>query len=233
MKNFTQFTRTSFFGRPYEELLLCFGFEGREIIGKEILECPSGPSSFVAQANKAGALATGVDPMFYRCPDAIEQLAYADFEDMFLKIRSRAEFFVAKTYGSIRESKRIRLAALNQFLVDYRRTYSLNRYVCAELPDLPFLEKSFDIVLCGHLLFIYQSLFDLDFCDQSIQELCRISREEVRIHPIVDGSGNRYKELDILRGRIESLGYSTEILDVDHEFFRGTNQTLRIMVNNR
>ena len=33
------------------------------------------------------------------------------------------------------------------------------------------------------------------------------------------------------RYRIDDLGSATQILDVDHEFFRGTNQTLRILVN--
>ncbi len=169
--------------------------------------------------------------MFYRNPDAIAQLAYTDFEDMYLKVQARPEFFVAKTYPSIHESKRIRLNALKQFLADYRRAYPLDRYVCAELPDLPFADQSFDIALCGHLLFIYPNLFDLDFCERAIRELCRVSVEEVRIHPIVDSSGSRYSGLDNLRKRIEILGHSTQILDVDHEFFRGTNQTLRIVMN--
>lgn len=83
MKSFTHFTQTSFFGRPYEELILCFGLEENDLKGKAILDCPSGPSSFVAEANPAGILATGSDPMFYRNPDAIEKLAYSDFEDIF------------------------------------------------------------------------------------------------------------------------------------------------------
>lgn len=233
MKSFAHFTQTSFFGRPYEELLLCFGLEENDLKGKEILECPSGPSSFVVDANQAGILATGCDPMFYRSPDAIEKLAYTDFEDMFLKIQSKREFIVAKTYQSIGESKRIRMEALKRFLAHYRSAFPVGRYVCAALPDLPFADQSFDITLCGHLLFIYSNLFDLDFCYRSIRELCRVSREEVRIHPIVDSSGETYGQLRELRERIEDLGHATEILDVDHEFFRGANQTLRILVNRK
>ena len=85
--------------------------------------------------------------------------------------------------------------------------------------------------LVGHLLFIYPSLFDLVFFYRSIHELCRVLREEVRVHPIVDSSGMKYGKPSELRERIDDLGSATQILDVDHEFFRGTNQTLRILVN--
>ncbi len=230
MRPFAHFTQTSFFGRPYEELLLCFGLDERDLKGKEILECPSGPSSFVVEANKAGIIATGVDPMFYRNPNAIEKLAYTDFEDMYRKIQSKREFIVAKTYQSIDESKRIRIEALRRFLAHYQSSFPLDCYVCASLPDLPFADERFDITLCGHLLFIYSNLFDLDFCYRSIRELCRVSREEVRVHPIVDSSGTKYGRLSELQERIEILGHTTQILDVEHEFFRGTNQTLRILL---
>ena len=73
MKPFTHFTQTSFFERPYEEFILCFGLGENDLKGKEILDCPSGSSSFVAQADPAGILATGSDLMLYKNPDAIEK----------------------------------------------------------------------------------------------------------------------------------------------------------------
>jgi len=123
------------------------------------------------------------------------------------------------------------LEALKRFLAHYRSAFPLGRYVGPALPDLPFADQSFGITLCGHLLFIYSSLFDLDFFYRSIRELCRVSREEVRVHPTVDSSGMKYGKLSEFRERIEDLGYATQILDVDHEFFRGANQTLGILVN--
>ena len=66
MTNFTEYQRTAFFGRSFEELMLCFGYRTEQLIGKRVLDCPSGPSPFVAKAHALGIQATGVDPMFYR-----------------------------------------------------------------------------------------------------------------------------------------------------------------------
>ena len=149
----------------------------------------------------------------------------------YFRVQSKREFIVAKPYQSIDESNRIRLEVLKRFLTHYRSAFPLGRYVCPALPDLPFVDQSFGITLCGHLLLIYSSLFDLDFLYRSIRELCRVSRKEVRVHPTVDSSGMKYGKLSEFRERIDDLGSATQILDVDHEFFRGTNQTLRILVN--
>ena len=86
-------------------------------------------------------------------------------------------------------------------------------------------------MLCGHLLFIYSSLFDLVFFYRSIRELCRVLREEVRAHPIVDSSGMKYGKLSEFREHIEDLGSATQILDVHHEIFRGANHRSGILVN--
>ena len=73
MKALTHFTQTPFFGRPYEEFILCSGLEENDLKGKEILDCPSGSSSFVAEADPAGILATVSDLMLYKNPYAIEK----------------------------------------------------------------------------------------------------------------------------------------------------------------
>lgn len=230
MQPFTKFKRTSFFGRPYEELLRCFGYNEVDLIGRTVLECPSGPSSFVARANAVGIKATGVDPVFNRTPSALKRLAYTDFEDMYRKIRAKPEFFVAKTYPSIEESEKIRGKAMEAFLVDYGKMYPHGRYLAASLPKLPFPNDSYDVVLCGHLLFVYEELLDLDFCVESLYELCRISREEVRVHPVVDISGKRHEQIEAVMHRLGRAGHKASIVAVEHEFFRGANRTLQIQV---
>jgi hypothetical protein len=83
MKPFTHITQTFFIGRPYDEFILYFGLDENDLKGKEILDRPSAPSSFVAEANPAGILAMGSVPMLNRNPDAIEKLAYSDIEHIF------------------------------------------------------------------------------------------------------------------------------------------------------
>lgn len=230
MTAFAEYKQTAFFGRSFEELLLCFGLSIDDLIGKRVLDCPAGPSSFVAEANALGIDAIGVDPMFYRGPEALERLARADCEAMYRKIAAKPEYFVAKTFASIEESRRSRFAALQRFVEDYRSGYLLGRYMMGELPSLPFPDASFDLVVCGHLLFLYEERFGFEFFEASLLELCRVARQEVRVHPIVDVTGNRYRALNALMEGLEAAGHLPRIIEVDHEFFRGTNQTLVIQV---
>ena len=216
----------SFFGRPFEELLKCFGLTRGELRRRRVLECPSGPSSFVAEATRLGVDAVGVDPLFYRGPEALRQLALSDFKEMFERVRENADRFVAKTYGSIDEAEVARREALGTFLLDYSRGYCAGRYRYGCLPNLAFDDRSFDLTLCGHLLFIYSEKLDAGFHRAAIHELCRVTREEIRIHPVVDSESRRYPQLDELVEIAKELGFRGDLRPVEHEFFRGSNQTL-------
>lgn len=219
-------SRTFFFGRSYYEIISCFGLDDSSLTGKSILDCPAGPSSFAAEANDRGIAVTAFDPMFYRGYDALKTLAKSDYEAMFAKVRAKPELFVKRTFDSIEAAEKDRYGALDLFLKDYAKNYPLGRYVSGKLPCLEFADDSFDMVLCGHLLFLYS--FDFDFHLKSVLEMCRVAREEVRIHPVV-GIGGR--ESPMLRPLIEVLelkGFTVEVETVDHEFFQGSNRTLRI-----
>lgn len=220
------FQAISFFGRPFQELLRCFGLRSEQLLGQRVLECPSGPSSFVAEAIRRGVETVGVDPLFYRSPDALRQLAFSDFEEMFERMRANSDRFVAKTYASIDEAKRRRREGLELFLQDYAKAFASGRYRCGALPRLDFEDRSFDLTLCGHLFFIYSEALDLAFHRAAFRELCRLTRREIRIHPIVDGQSRRYPHLGDLLELADGLGFESEIRPVEHEFFKGTNETL-------
>ncbi len=225
-QNLFELTSIYFFGRPYSELLKCFGIDEKSLIGKSVLECPSGPSSFVAEANTRGINAVGIDPIFYRSLEAVRDLAQADFRVMFDRVKAASHKFVKRTYQSIEEAERVRGEGLQRFLADYKTGKALGRYREGSLPYLEFDDESFDVVLCGHLLFIYSDTLDLEFHCASLRELCRVAREEVRIHPIVDNGSERYPYLDEMLELADKLGFDSRIQDVDHEFFKGTSRTL-------
>lgn len=227
MKPFVEYTHSiSFFGRPYEELLRCFGVSEERLRGKTVLDCPAGPSAFVAEANRRGIAATGVDPLFYRSPEALERLARCDFEEMFARVRQNSDRFVARTYASIDEAERVRRAAIGVFLEDYRSGFAAGRYRCGALPRLDFPNRSFDVVLCAHLLFVYAEKLDFAFHRDAIAELCRVAAEEVRIHPLTTSSNGDYPGFDELLEAARSLGFEPSVESVEHEFFRGSNRTL-------
>ncbi len=219
-------TQTYFFGRSYSETLRCFGFNQSELEGKMILNCASGPSSFTADANARGISVTAVDPVYYRSSSTLKALGEVDYEKMFRKMRAKPELFRFDYYKSFEEAEADRYGALNRFLNDYRDSYPTGRYVAGSLPELPFDDRAFDVVLCGHLFFVYA--FDFQFHLQSLLELCRVSRKEVRIHPIVDSSGCLHEFLDPLMSELERFGYSCQLEKVEHAFFKGSDRTLVI-----
>jgi SAM-dependent methyltransferase len=221
-------TRTYFFGRSFYEIIACFGLDESSLRGKQVLDCPAGPSSFAAEAGDHGFEVTAFDPMFYRGVDALRSLAYSDYETMFARVRTKPELFVKKTFESIEEAEKDRYGALELFLKDYAKYYPHGRYVTGKLPTLAFEDASFDVVLCGHLLFLYS--FDFDFHLKSVLEMCRVAKEEVRIHPIVDMSGNVHAMVEPLMEVLTLHGYFPEIHQVEHEFFKGSNRTMVIRV---
>lgn len=67
---------------------------------------------------------------------------------------------------------------------------SPNRNVAATLPALSFDDQQFDITLSAPSLFTYADRLDYDFHLQTIEELLRVSQQEIRIFPLVALSCN-------------------------------------------
>ena len=65
-----------------------------------------------------------------------------------------------------------------------RRALSEGRYRNGELPTLPFADRSFDLALSSHFLFLYTEQFDESFHSSSIAEMGRVA-DEVRIFPLL------------------------------------------------
>ena len=96
------------------------------------------------------------------------------------------------------------------------------RYVGGALPRLPFFDNSFDLVLCGHLLFLYAARFDFEWHVAACRELARVSAGEVRIHPVCGADGRPYSKLGALRRELKASGIESEVGRLDYEFFLGS-----------
>ncbi|KYD10268.1 hypothetical protein B4119_4229 [Parageobacillus caldoxylosilyticus] len=103
-----------------------------------------------------------------------------------------------------------------------------NRYIPAVLPTLPFDDKQFDLTLSANFLFLYEDKLDYEFHLQTIKELMRVTKDEVRIFPTTNFACERYKYLDKLIRDIHSLGWITEEIKVPYEFQKNTNTMLKI-----
>ena len=218
----------AFFGRSLAEYRRFFALEINALRGRSVLDVAAGPSSFTAEARRAGVEAVAVDPLYGLRPDALASQVQSDYAHMFERMRAgenRARFRL-KSFASIDEAERDRRAAATRFLADYEAHFAHGRYFGAALPQLPFFDGEFDVVLCAHLLFIYPALFDTEFHVKACIELMRVARDEVRIHPVCGADGRPYAALPQLIAALREAGIEAHERAVDYEFFVGATSML-------
>jgi SAM-dependent methyltransferase len=216
----------AFFGRSLVEYARFFPLDLHALRGRSVLDVAAGPSAFTAEANRLGVRATAVDPLYGCSPEALVAHVRLDYTRTFAQMRAKPELFRLKSFASLDEAEVDRRAAAERFLADYEAGFLDNRYVGGALPQLPFADASFDVVLCAHLLFIYERLFDYEFHLAACRELVRVSKGEIRIHPVCGPDGRPYRELARLCEDLRTTGIGSRVVSVDYEFFAGSNSTL-------
>ena len=92
---------------------------------------------------------------------------------------------------------------------------------------MDFADRSFDLALVSHFLFLYSDQIDADFHWAGIRELLRVARE-VRTFPLQDLSGARSGFVDPVVDALTEEGRFTAIVNVDYEFQQGANEMLVI-----
>lgn len=231
----------AFYGRTMLEYFLFFNAEsGFSQINHckffqkfdRILDCPSGASSFVSEANKKGVNVVGCDPLFDSPAEFLMKRGIEDIEKIIKKVNLSHNLYRWDFYKSPDDLKRWRKKALNRFIRDYQKHLFDKRYIKGELPKLPFPDKSFELVLSGHFLFTYAEKFDLEFHLSAIMELMRVSSKEVRIYPLQQGMiPTPYQHFSNLLTFLKQNKIDYEIVPVIFEFQKGSNKMLRLLCN--
>ena len=145
-----------------------------------ILGCADGPASFNAEATWRGASVISIDPLYRLDTRTIRDRVAASYDQMLEQARRNTQQFVWDTIRSVEELGRIRMLAVQAFLDDYDLGKSQGRYVDAELPSIAFPDKSFDLAVCSHFLFLYTEHLSEAFHRSAILELCRVACEVAR-----------------------------------------------------
>jgi hypothetical protein len=221
--------KVAFYGRTLSEYLKMFGIDDLILLKtyNTILDCPSGASSFVAEATKCGINAVGCDPLFDKDLEKLSQQGEKDIEYVIERVSDRPHFL--GFYHSIDKLREYRKLALQRFISDYAEGIKEKRYIKGELPRLPFDDRSFDLVLSGHFLFTYSHKFNFSFILSSIVELFRVSSREVRIYPVQKSALEPYEHMTKLLDTLKrEHGIDYEIVTVSFEFQLGSNKMLRL-----
>jgi len=210
--------------RGFDEYCAIFGLSDADLVGRVILDCPGGAGSFATRARAVGATVTSVDPAYATPVDEFLARARRDTLHGNDYTRTHPEYYVWTWFQDADIHQARRLAALDAFIADYRGPDA--RYIPALLPDLPFPDRTFDLVLSAHLMFTYPDHFDRDASLAALRELVRVSRCEVRVFPLIDTTATPSTYLDDLRAALAADGVPSALRRVPYEFQRGAHTML-------
>jgi len=214
-------------GRSFDEYCRMFSLTDEDLAGR-IVGCADGPAGFNTQATRRGARVVSCDPIYAFSTSEIRSRIDATSHDIVEQTRQNRHEFVWTSIASPEELLVARLQAMELFLVDYDRGKAEGRYVAAELPRLPFEDRSFDLAVCSHFLFLYSEQLGEPFHHTAIKEMCRVARE-VRIFPLLALGGIGSSYVAPIADSLRQLGYSVLIERVPYEFQRGANKMMRII----
>ncbi len=226
-----RFDRIAFYGRTFAEYEWFFNFQADQITGRRVLDCHARASSFTAEAIRKGIQAKALDPMYDQGVEALAHLAEADMKIVLEKTMAHPELYNfdhMKDFGFVRE---LREAAIQHFSHDFSAGLAQGRYFSGQLPNLPFNDASFDLVLNHHYLFLYAAHFDYAFILESCREMARVCDlnhgGEVRLYPLLGHNARPYKHLQRLRiDLFNDDGISAEVVEIPFQYLKGSNQML-------
>lgn len=216
----------AFIGRMYREYMDIFGLDERDLLNGPVLDCPAGASSFTAEARKKGFDVTACDILFDLQAEQLQAKGRQDLVVIKQKLEETAHLFRWDYYGDMEKHMECRTQALKLFMSDYPEGRASGRYVCAELPHLPFKDRAFALVLSSHFLFLYGNRLGPVFHAQSLMELARVSSGEVRVYPLIGLDAKPYPHMHEALGLLEQEGIQAEIRPARFEFFKGADKIM-------
>lgn len=216
--------------RSFDEYVRMFDLKETDLTSGKVLDVAAGGSSFTAEANVRGCSAIAVDPRYGSGVQEWIREAAQEIDSSTAKLAKIADTLDWSYYGSLEKHREGREASLGRFAADVFDTGYRDRYSEGRLPNIPFNDNQFSLVLCSHFMFLYAQQFGHEFHIQSILELMRVCKPggEIRIYPLIALNWEPYPELEPLMDMIKQNGGTPERLPSKLPFIPGSNQFLRI-----
>ncbi|MBD0381146.1 methyltransferase domain-containing protein [Paenibacillus sedimenti] len=198
--------------RTYAEYERMFMLDDKNLLGKRVLDVAGGASSFTAEARRKGVLSEAADPLFNKSAKEITEHGMQEIEAVAAKMEKLVDVYNWEFYGSVEQHRAGRVEGLRLFAEDFASPVAKSRYHGSLLPNLPFEDDTFDLVLCSHFLFLYEDQFDYAFHLAAVRELLRICKPggEVRAYPLLNFRTEEYTRLQDLLDELTLSGYLAE-----------------------
>src|SRR2546421_5017697 len=162
-------------GRSFDEYVRMFALTENDL-GRSILDCAAGPSSFGAEMFLRGDRVICCDPTYEFSAEQIRARVATVRDDMIKQLRGQLGQFVWKYIRSIEHLEEVRMGAMEKFLEDFSADRSRERYRVMGLPKLELADTEFELALCSHFLFLYSDKLDEAFQLDSLRELLRVAQ---------------------------------------------------------
>lgn len=221
-----ELSKIVFIGRTFDEYVRMFNLSEEEIKEQRILDAPAGACSFTAVAHSKGSIVTAADIAYFHPIDELYNKGINDIEQAAEGLSLVQDQYIWSYFQNMDALEKHRREAV-QVCINHMGKYP-DCYVPCQLPNLPFENEGFDMTLSAHFLFTYADRLDLEFHKQTIRELLRVTKTEVRIFPLVDLKSTKFTELDTIKEFIHNMGWNAEEQVVDYEFQKNANSMLRI-----
>lgn len=219
--------------RGFAEYQAMFQLKEEELAAGPILDVAGGGSSFTAEASGKGYDATAADPRYAGNIGAWVEEAREEIEVSTAKLDGLKERFDWSYYGSLENHYGGRVKSLALFEEHVASAEGERRYVGGSLPELPFEDNRFSVVLCSHFLFLYAEQFGYEFHEAAIRELMRVCKPggTIRVYPLLSLKWEPYEKLNELMEVVRKAGGTPEIRESALPFIPGSDRMLNIVMN--
>jgi hypothetical protein len=212
-----------FIGRCWLEYLKMFNLKEAYLTNLKILDCAAGASSFTAHLANQGFDIRAVDILYNLKPNELENICREHLKLLVRSLSKIKNHFDWNFFLNLNELQRHRQNACQEFSVDYLQ--HRERYIFADLTSLPFPNNEFNLVLCSHLLFIYDHRLNYEFHYNSIKEMLRVCKGELRIYPLVKHHEKKSAYVKQIQKEFAD-DVEIRILEVDYQFRKGGNEMM-------
>lgn len=173
-----------------------FSLDLAALRGRDVLDVGAGASSFVAEACGRRIDAVAVDPIYDRPPT--ELAAW---------VARAGESGAGRPPAGVAAPGAEPRSPAERFLADYESGFCRGRYVWGGLPQLPFFDGTFDLVLCAVLP---PATGDGEALLAACRELVRVSAGEARLRPATGPAGRLPNLWARLRRELRAGGIASE-----------------------
>lgn len=209
-------------GRSFDEYRDMFMLTDADL-QKTILGCGDGPASFNAELTKAGGNVVSADPVYRFTVAEIRSRVREVYPEIMSEVAKNPDDYIWDSIRDVEHLGHVRMEAMELFFDDYKQGKQAGRYIDASLPELTFEDKTFDLALCSHYLFLYSDHVSLQEHILSMKELCRVAHE-VRVYPLVTLEGKRSGHLDPVVAELQNVGVDVSFQKVRYRFQKGAEE---------